>query len=233
MNVNIITTFIYYNERVFILWCSSSCSTYYAELICTWASCIYSSSDTLLSRPFGDSPRRFSLTFSLLSASYRCNELCTRSYPLHRNAMQENQLWTHTDSGHFLSDFSWWAAVERGVGGGTGKWGWGNNWGRRECASPVINASTHRVKWRQMVCLSWVHCLFIHQIVLLPLLIAVAAVGQIHTHSHTYTSGNAFKQKFMKGKRDSRKRKHLIGLVFNQNKNVGLLQIELKLMIWD
>lgn len=152
------------------------------------------------------------------------------------NAMQENQLWTHTDSGHFLSDFSWWCAV---AGGGRGfergKWGWGNNWGRRECASPVINASTHRVKWRQMVCLSSVHCLFIHQIVLLPLLLALAAVGQIHSHTHTHTykrtSGNAVKQKFMKGKRDSRKRKYLIGLVFNQNKNVDLLHIELKLMI--
>lgn len=33
------------------------------------------------------------------------------------NAMQENQLWTHTDSGHFLSDFSWWCAV---AGGGRG-----------------------------------------------------------------------------------------------------------------
>lgn len=125
--------------------------------------------------------------------------------------------------------------VQCGEGmGERGKWGWGNNWGRRECASPVINASTHRVKWRQMVCLSSVHCLFIHQIVLLlPLLLALAAVGQIHTHTHTYTrtSGNAVKQKFMKGKRDSRKRKYLIGLVFNQNKNVDLLHIELKLMI--
>lgn len=34
------------------------------------------------------------------------------------NAMQENQLWTHTDSGHFLSDFSCRTVEGRGVNGG-------------------------------------------------------------------------------------------------------------------
>lgn len=33
------------------------------------------------------------------------------------NAMQENQLWTHTDSGHFLSDFSWRKGEEGGSNG--------------------------------------------------------------------------------------------------------------------
>lgn len=46
--------------------------------------------------------------------------------------------------------------------------------------------------------------------------------------AHTRRSGNAFKEEFMpqsklKGKRDSRKRKHLIGLVFNQNKKCWLV----------
>lgn len=143
---------------------------------------------TPLATLLGDSHWLFSLS-SPFCASYRCNELCTRSYPLHRKCNAGKSV---MDT-HRQRAFSFWLFVvvcsgRRGEGVERGKWGWGNNWGRRECASPVINASTHRVKWRQMVCLSSVHCLFIHQIVLLlPLLLALAAVGQIHTHTHTHT----------------------------------------------